>query len=171
MTRWSLVTVLALSLLGAGCGGSTPAPTPVVPAATVTAIGEGALVIHPSADGRFSAALETPVRVRETTGGSATWNFARMSLLSGTKEIERAEIGQDTIAAAGYGTVAANSNALVTLYFHFNTSDFTNVTITFGMTDKKDSRALNVDVPFTSFTAVNISLVPKRWTPNSVTAR
>jgi hypothetical protein len=77
-------TSIAAAALGAlvACGGdkvmNPPPPTPPpTPAATITAVGAGALVVHPSLDTRFGAALETPIRISETTGGTADWNFAR----------------------------------------------------------------------------------------------
>ena len=155
------MAALVLLLCTVGCGDSTPAPTPIaVPTVTFTGVGEGALVVHPSADPRFQFALECPVRVRETSGGSASWSFVRMSLLRNGLEIERSEIGQTTIAAAGFGAITANSNQLVRMIFRFNSQTFTQVNITLGVNDNKDGRALTTDVPFGSFSGVNTSLAP-----------
>lgn len=149
------------TLLAAVSACSSPAtPTPTVPAAVVQATGEGALVVHPSADGRFQFALEMPLRVRETAGGSASWTFARMSLLRNGVEIERSEVGRDVIVSAGFGSVAANSSSLARVVFRFNSLDFTSITITLGMSDVKDGRAFTADVPSNSFSDVTTSFTP-----------
>jgi hypothetical protein len=61
-----------------------------------------------------AAALETPLRLIESTGGTADWNFARFQLFLNGREIERNEIGSDAIRAGGFGRVGANSNRVVT---------------------------------------------------------
>src|SRR5512143_2574658 len=106
----SVVGVLLAAAL-AGCGGSSPSsstpPTtlPPTPAATITATGEGALVLHPSSDSRFHFALESPIRVTETTGGTASWNFARISYFLSGREVERNELGANDIATAGFSRI------------------------------------------------------------------
>jgi hypothetical protein len=80
------LALLTIGLIGCG-GGSAPTtpavPTPTpIPVVTITSSGEGNLVIHPSVDTRFSFALETPIRITETAGGTADWNFARISYLT-----------------------------------------------------------------------------------------
>jgi hypothetical protein len=148
------------------CGGRTPTsvppPTtqPPVPAATITAVGEGALVIHPSLDTRFTFALETPLRITETAGGTADWNFARISLLRNGAEIERYELGSDAIRAAGFGRITARSNQLIRVAFRQNSDNFDRVDITLGFGDLKDGRQFTVLVPFGSFGDVTISLTP-----------
>ena len=165
--RTGAALTLAVALVGLGaCGGSTgpdplPSPTPLpTPAATITAVGSGALVIHPSLDSRFEFALETPIRLTETAGGSADWNFARFQTFLAGREVERNEIGSDAIRAGGYGRVAANSNQVVTAVFRLNSDDFDRIDITLGFGDLKDARQFTVPVPGTSFSGVNISLVP-----------
>jgi hypothetical protein len=118
-------------------------------------------VIHPSADSRFFFALETPVRLSETAGGNADWNFARISLFRRGTEIERNEIGADSIRAAGYSRIAARTNDRYTIYFRHNHEDFDDAAITLGFGDIKDGRQFNVNVPFNTFSAVNVSLTPK----------
>ena len=159
-----LLLAAALSVLVA-CGGdgvvNTPPPTPPpTPAATVAATGEGALVLHPSVDARFTFALETPIRIRETTGGTADWNFARISYFLGGREIERYELGSDVIRNAGFSRIAANSNQLNSVAFRSNSDDFDRVDITLGFGDLKDARQFTVAVPFSSFTDINLSLTP-----------
>jgi hypothetical protein len=133
---------------------------PVTPAATITAAGSGALVIHPSLDSRFAFALATPMRLTETAGGTADWNFARFQTFLAGREVERNEIGSDVIRAAGFGRVAARSNQVVTAVFRMNSDDFDRIDITLGFGDLKDARQFTVAVPGTTFTGVNISLVP-----------
>ena len=133
---------------------------PPTPAATVTSVGAGALVLHPSIDSRFGFALETPMRITETTGGTADWNFARFQLFLAGREIERNEIGSDVIRAAGFGRVAANSNQVVTALFRLNSNNFDRIDFTLGFGDLKDARQFTVAVAGSTFSGVNISLTP-----------
>jgi hypothetical protein len=163
-------TLIAMIALGA-CGGSTPtsnptpAPPPPTPAATIAATGSGSIVVHPSIDARFGAALETPLRLIESTGGTADWNFARFQLFRGSREIERNEIGSDAIRAAGFGRVGANSNRVVTALFRVNSDDFDRIDITLGFGDLKDARQFTVAVPFTTFTDITLSFTPMMAPP------
>ena len=168
MTQRSAVRVLlaaaAIAALAA-CGGgptepSPPPPPPPTPAATVTATGEGVLVLHPSLDARYSFALATPIRIRETAGGAADWNFARISFFLRGKEIERGELGSDVIQRAGYSRIAANSNQLYNVIFRSNSDNFDRIDITLGFGDIKDARQFTLAVPFSSFSDVNLSLTP-----------
>lgn len=158
----AVAAVLALGACGGGGGTttSTPVTQPPTPAATITATGSGNLVVHPSLDSRFCCALESPIRITETTGGTADWNFARIQILLGGREIERFELGSDQIRAAGYGRIAASSNQLYTVIFRQNSLDFDRVDITLGFADLKDARQFTVAVPFTSFTDVAVSFTP-----------
>jgi hypothetical protein len=158
------VAVIALSFLTA-CGEDAivnppPPPPPPVPAAVVTATGAGALVLHPSLDSRFAVAMETPMRITETGGGAADWNFARMSIFLRGVEVERTEIGANAIQAAGFGRIAANSNATYRALFRFNSDDFDRIDITLGFTDVRDGRVFTVAVPFNSFPDVAVSFTP-----------
>ena len=165
LRRASLLLAIASSLVLPGCGGggptTPPPPTPPpVPAVVVTGTGEGALVLHPSNDPRFSFALETPLRIRETAGGTADWNFARISYFLGGREIERYELGSNDIRSAGVSRIGANSNQLIRVAFRNNSDDFDRVDIVLGFSDLKDARQFTVQVPFNSFSDVNISLTP-----------
>jgi hypothetical protein len=162
-TRSIVGALLVAALFGCGGGSSPSAPTPTptpVPAATITATGEGALVLHPSSDSRFHFALESPIRITETTGGTASWDFARISYFLSGREIERYEFGATDINAAGYNRITAHHNTLYHVVFRSNSMDFDRVDITLGFTDQKDGRQLTVAVPFNSFSDVNISLTP-----------
>jgi hypothetical protein len=156
----ALLLLATLTACGGG-GGPTPIPTPTpVPAATVQATGRGALVVHPSIDPARLVAVETPLTVTETAGGTADWNFARMSLFMGNTEIERGEIGSDILARAGFGRIQPRSNISPVLVFRFNAEDFDRVTLTLGFGDISNGRQFTADVPFSTFTDVTISFTP-----------
>jgi hypothetical protein len=155
---------LALSLL-AGCGSSPtepppPPPPPPTPAANITATGGGNLVVHPSIDPTYAVALEAPIRIIESAGGSADWNYARLALFLRGSEIERAEIGAGTIEAAGYTRIGVNSNQVYRTIFRFNSDDFDRFDVTLGFTDRKDGRTFTVAVPAQSFPDVALSFTP-----------
>jgi hypothetical protein len=160
VTAWMLIVGLSACGGGGGDGPVTPSTPPPTPAATVTAVGAGALVIHPSLDSRFGFALETPMRIAETAGGTADWNFARFQTFLAGREVERNEIGSDVIRAAGFGRVAASSNQVVTAVFRINSDKFDRIDISLGFGDLKDARQFTVAVPGTTFTGVNISVTP-----------
>lgn len=161
----------AVMLVGLmACGGDTvtnpPPPTPPpTPAVTIAATGSGALILHPSADTRFGFALETPIRLTESTGGTADWNFARMAMFLKGKEMERFELGSDVIRQAGFNRITANYNQVVRVYFRLNSDNFDRIDITLGFSDLKDARQFTVAVPFTSFTDVTLSLTPAAVPP------
>jgi hypothetical protein len=142
----AVCVVLLLASCGGGGGGSPTAPStpPPSPAVSITAAGEGNMVIHPSLDSRFFFALETPIRITETAGGTADWNFARIQLFRRGQEIERYELGADVIERAGYKKIAARSNQLYTIAFRFNNDDFDDGAVTLGFSDLKDGRQFTV---------------------------
>ncbi len=159
----------ALALVGwlGGCGGSgnpqgpsTPTPTPAPPAANITAAGNGSLVLHPSLDSRYGFALAAPIKITETSGGAASWDFARFQIYLSGKEVERYELGSSDIAAAGFHLVSAKSSNTYSVLYRQNSQNFDRVDITLGFTDQKDARSFTVPVPFSSFTDVTISLTP-----------
>ena len=151
----------------AACGGSsnnnvsqpTAATPPPTPAVSISATGEGNLVLHPSAASAYTFTLETPIRVRETTGGTADWNFARFSVIRGGREIERGEVGSDSIRAAGYSRIGANSNSVYRVYFRFNSDTFDDVRVTLGFGDLKDARQFTVEV-VDNWSDVTVSFTP-----------
>ena len=157
----AVVWVVTFAACGGGGGGSPTAPAtpPPTPVASITASGEGVLVLHPSAAPAYAFALETPIRIRESGGGSADWNFARFSMLKEGREIERGEIGSDVIRSAGSSPIRANSNNLYTVYFRFNSNDFDDVRITLGFGDLKDARQFTVDVA-DNWTDIDVSFTP-----------
>ena len=132
--RKVLASVVLLAL--AGCGGGSTSPTPVVPtpppvpSASITATGSGSLVLHPSAVRAFAVALETPIRITESSGGSADWGFARMSIYNRGREIERTELTANDIQRGGAGRIEARSNQVRRVLFRFNTTDFDRIEIT-----------------------------------------
>jgi hypothetical protein len=155
--------VLAATLPACGGGGGTTQPPPVtappVPAVAITAKGEGALVVHPSADSRFAFALETPIRITETAGGTADWNFARITLLKKGKVNEVFELGSDVIERAGFKKVAARSDRVISMAFRFNDENFDDGLVTLGFADLKDGRQFTV-ADVTGWNDVQISLTP-----------
>jgi hypothetical protein len=156
------LAVIALGSCGGGGGGSPTTPTvtvPPTPAVTITARGEGNLVVHPSLDSRLFFALETPIRITETAGGTADWNFARIQLFKKGVENERYELGADVIERAGYKKVTARANQLYSVAFRFNDENFDDVAITLGFSDLKDGRQFTVAVE-DAWSDVAISLTP-----------
>jgi hypothetical protein len=161
---WLVGGAVALSL-GAcgGDGGGTP-PTlstpPPTPSAAVTASGNGAIVIHPSAAPAWFFALEMPVRLQETGGGTADWNYARLALFQGGAETERAEIGSDLIIQGGAGRLNPNSNAAHTLVFRINSDEFDDIQLEFGFSDVNHGSQFTRIIDLDTFTDVTVSLVP-----------
>jgi hypothetical protein len=168
-----LPATIGLLVVLAACGGGSgtspnPIPTPTpVPTVAITATGEGALVLHPSASSTYGFTLETPVRIQETGGGTADWNFARFSVLRGGTEIERGEVGSDIIRTAGYSRITARSNTLYTIYFRFNSDTFDTLQVTLGFSDLKDARQFTVIVT-PNWASVNLNLTPARRPGGSV---
>jgi hypothetical protein len=160
------VVAAVAGLVACGGGGSssptapaTPAPTPT-PSAAVTATGSGSLVIHPSMYSTWAYAVEVPVRIRETGGGKAKWNYARLQLLKRGREIERAEIGADILGAPpDVSNILPSSDSTIKLYFRLNSVDFDDIGLTLDFTDVNNLHDILVQVPFSSFAGVNVSLV------------
>ncbi len=163
--RKVLASILVLALAACGGGGSSPtapsAPTPApVPSAAITATGSGSLVLHPSRVSAFAVALETPIRITESAGGSADWGFARMQIFNRGLEVERTELTATDIQRAGAGRIGANSNEVHRVIFRFNSSTFDRIDITLGFSDVKDARQFTATVPFSSFSDVDLSVTP-----------
>jgi hypothetical protein len=156
-----VAAVIALGSCGGGGGGPTtpPVTTPPTPAVAITARGEGNLVIHPSLDASLSFALETPIRITETGGGTADWNFVRIQLFKNGRENERYELGADVIERAGYKKITARGNQLYTVVFRFNDEGFDDAFVTLGFADLKDGRQFTVN-DVTGWTDVAISFTP-----------
>ena len=152
----------AISSCGGG-GGSTPTPVtlPPTPAVSITAVGEGALVLHPSANDDFFFALEAPIRITETTGGTADWNFARIQFFRNGKENERYELTANDIAAAGFKKILARSNKVLVPVFRNNDENFDTVRVTLGFADLKDGRQFTIE-NIAGWSDVTVSLTPLR---------
>ena len=162
------LALLALALVLPACGSKspvTPTPPPAVatpaPNAVVIAAGSGALVLHPSAVPAFTLAMATPIRIQETAGGAADWNFARISFFRRGQEIERAELTAADIRNAGFSRIPANSNEVYTVLFRFNSDNFDDLLITLGFNDARDGRPLTVTVDPDTFTDVLFSTTPR----------
>ena len=158
----AVMTMIAgLTACGGGDIGPPPPPTPPPPpAAAITGSGAGSLILHPSIDPRFVIAMETPIRLTETAGGTADWGFARMQIFNRGVEVERTELTATDLRAKGYGRIAASSNQIYNLVLRFNSSDFDRIDITLGFSDVKDARPFTVSVPFNSFADVGLSFTP-----------
>ena len=158
----AVIAVIALGSCGGGGSSSPTTPTvtvPPTPAVAITARGEGNLIIHPSIDASFFFALETPIRLTETAGGTADWNFARIQLFRSGVEIERNELGADVIERAGYKKIAARGNQLYTVVFRFNDENFDDAFVTLGFADLKDGRQFTI-TDVTGWTDVGLSFTP-----------
>lgn len=168
--RGALVLVAALSSACGGGSSSSPSPvavaTPTPPAAAVTATGNGTIVLHPSASRTFGLAMELPVRIQETGGGTADWNFARLAFFNRGVEVERVEIGADSIRSAGVTRITPNSNASYVLNFRFNSDTFDRIDVTLGFADIVTARQFTVAIPFSQFSCCNISTIPLLRTLN-----
>ncbi len=154
--------VLLTALAACGSGGGSPVappppPPPPIPAVAISAFGEGTLVLHPSLDRRYAVAMETPVRVQETAGGSANWAYARLTFFLRGRSIETAQV-------AGISPVTARSNRTHTLVFRFNSSDFDGLRFELGMQDHKDGRLFTV-FPVIDYSDVAVSPFPLIWSP------
>jgi hypothetical protein len=157
----ALLVLVALT----ACGGNDKGPTvipppPPTPTAAITAVGAGNLVVHPSVDSRYCCALEAPLRISETGGGTADWNYVRMRVIEGGREIERFELGATVISSAGYSRVTANSANTRTAILRLNSTEFDSIELTLGFSDLKDARQFEAVVPFDSFGDVTLSFVP-----------
>jgi hypothetical protein len=155
-----ILGTMALTML-AGCGGEgPPVGGPDRLPASVTATGGGVLVIHPSINPVYLVAMEAPIRVTESGGGTASWDFARMSIFLEGREIERSEMSAGALQAAGFARIAANTNQVYRTIFRFNAEDFDRIDITLGFTDASDGRSFTIDVPLGSFDDVDLSFTP-----------
>jgi len=161
MTGLLIVSVLTACGGGVTTSSPPPPPPPPPPSASVTATGEGNLILHPSINPAFVVAMDTPIRISETGGGSANWNYARMSLLRNGAEIERAEVGAAALQAAGFGRIGARSSQVYNVLFRFNSTEFDQVDITLGFDDARDGRAIVVAVPLGTFNNVDIDFTAK----------
>ncbi len=75
-------------------------------------------------------------------------------------EIERYELGADVIDRAGFKRVAANSNKTYSVVFRTNQDAFDDIIMTLGFSDLKDGRQFTTQIPFNSFSGVDVSIVP-----------
>ena len=173
MKKMLVLVVCATALAVGGCGGDGgPGPDPLppsVPSAAITATGDGAIVVHPSLSPQWVTKIYVPIAIQETAGGTATWNYARLSRWLDGAEVGRGEIGADVLASPpSWADIGARQDESYALVFGFNTGDFDTLTLTLGFSDKKDGRQFEAEVPFESFSGVNISLEPLSLPAQSV---
>lgn len=161
MTKHILVgAALVVPFLAGGCGGSTPV-APSVPATAIEGRGAGIIQVGPSAVPTHSVAIVFPIDIRETGGGTATWNFMRVSYLRAGLELERAERGSDEIRAAGFADIAARADITVRVTTRTNVPNWDTAIITLGFSDKRDGRQFTTGVPFNTFSGVELTIVPQ----------
>ena len=164
MKRLAPLLALALAPGFMGCDdddeSATVASVTELPAAAVTSTGDGPLVLHPSADPAWGWALSAPVRIAEHVGGSADWNWARLSVFQAGIEVERAEIGADVLNAAGIARVEPLSSRTHALVFRLNSNAFDFLILELQFTDLKDGREFPSGVPFETFSGVGVSPDP-----------
>jgi len=162
-----LTTLIAMLTVPAffGCGdGDNPVREdimpPPTPSASVEVSGNGDLVIHPSIDPTFCCTTEFPIRLRETAGGTAVWNFFRVSYLLNGAEIERSEQGSTPIREAGFRNIGANSTNEAVVFIRTNATEFDDVEIMLGFSDTKDGRQFEQRLTLGAFSGVLIDVIP-----------
>src|SRR5262249_55951849 len=110
---------------------------------------------------RFAIAMETPIRIAETAGGSADWGFARMQFIRRGVEVERTELtATDIVRSLGTNRISASSNKVQNVIFRFNSDNFDDIILTLGFSDTRDARPFTVSVNGNTFSDVNVSLTP-----------
>ena len=98
----------------------------------------------------FLSRLTVPLTISETAGTGVALNFVRVTFFDGSREIERREIGANTIVAAfGTNRIEANGMLPTTVTFDFNSVTVL-AQITVGYTDDNGTRGSysshNIDV-------------------------
>lgn len=162
----AFLTSIAVAAVFAGCGdsgGTSPTPTTTttaVPAAAIQVSGNGDIAVHPSAVAAFDFAVEFPIRIQETAGGTAIWNFFRVSYFKNGVEIERNEQGADAIQAAGYRNIGARATITPNVITRNNSVDWDDVELRLGFTDNRDARVFEQILTLDSFDGVVIDLTP-----------
>ena len=160
---FSVATVLLLFGCGDG-GGKTPTrstpPPPPIPSAVIQATGIGTITVHPSRDRRFCCATKFPIRIRETGGGTATWNYFRVAYFQRGRELERYEVVSDDLLQSGVRDIAANSDDRISVTTRSNSTSFDAIQILLGFSDKKDGRELEVMLNLGGFDGVRVDLTP-----------
>ena len=163
--RLKLAFLAVSCLMFSACGGGSSSPTPVTtlpptPNATIETVGAGRIEVHPSAVSSHAVAVVFPISIRETAGGSANWNFMRVSYLLEGREIERAERTATEISATGASNIGPRASVTQNVTLRSNSNDWDDVTITLGFSDKKDGRQFTTNVPFNSFSGVILDFSP-----------
>ena len=163
----ALLMSIAVAAVFAACGDDPPPPPPTlpimptaVPAAAIQVSGNGDIAVHPSAVAAFAVAVEFPIRIQETAGGTAIWNFFRVSYFKNGREIERNEQGADAIQAAGYRNIGARATITADIITRANSSDWDDLELRLGFTDNKDARVFEQVLNLDSFDGVVLDLTP-----------
>jgi hypothetical protein len=149
--RIALAGLLAVPIAacgGGGGGGGTPAPNPVpqVTQARITVTcSPYTLALSPLA--AFNFRITIPCTVSESAGLGANMNFVRLRLTVGGVEIERQEIGANTIISqTGSNRLNASQSRTNNYIFDFNSAAATGGILEFNFTD---DRGNNLTATFT----------------------
>ncbi len=157
---------IAVAAVLAGCDTTTnpppppPPPPPPVPAAAIQVSGNGNIEVHPSAVAGYGAAIVFPVQIQETAGGTAIWNYLRVSYYRSGAEIERYEQGADPIQTAGYRDIGARATVTADVITRVNATDWDDIQIRLGFIDNRDARAFEQTLTLDSFEGVVLDLTP-----------
>jgi len=134
------LALAGLAACGGGGGGSSTAPTaptgPSQASIVVTQTGQAQVCVSPLAS--YNLRLAIPIRVTESAGMGASFNFIRLQLMRGGVEVEREEVGATSIIAGlGSNRLAASGTIQAPLRIDFNSSNFDNFNLLFNFTDER----------------------------------
>jgi len=156
-------TVLLAASVLSSCGdsGSSSPTQPAGPtAAGILVTANGTIVVHPSAEPGFGVALEIPIQIRETLGGSATWNFFAISWFFNGRQVERNQVGPNDIRATGFADIGPNSTASPVVLVRTNVDDFDDLDILLGFTDTNTGASFQRMLSLEDFEGSILDLTP-----------
>jgi hypothetical protein len=149
LSRLSRAATLRIALAGllvvpfAACGssgGGTPAPNPVPagPSRASITVTCSAFTLTLSPLQGFNYRISFPCTITESAGLGANLNFVRASFTAGGVEIERQEIGANTIIAVnGSNRIPASGRLQGNFVFDFNAGNATGGRLEFNFTDDR----------------------------------
>ena len=106
--------------------------------------------------------MKYPIRVRETGGGTATWNFFRVTYFKNSRQVERYELTANDIRSAGYSDIVAHSDKIISITARTNVraDDFDDFQLLAGFTDKKDGAVQQKEIRLSGFDGVRVDRTP-----------